>query len=60
MFEEEFKEIYEAISQIYEMSEYSGWHEIANDITIKVQKLEKEVKEEIDSLEEINLSGYDD
>jgi hypothetical protein len=43
MFKKEFEEIYNAISEIYEESEYSGWHNIADNINEKVKKLENKI-----------------
>jgi hypothetical protein len=45
MFNKEFDEIYRAIDKIYEMSEFSGWINIANNITNKVNELEDKLKQ---------------
>jgi uncharacterized protein (UPF0335 family) len=43
MYKKEFEEIYKAINEIYNESEYSGWHNIADNIIEKVEKLENKI-----------------
>ena len=43
MYNKEFEKIYEAIGEIYEESEYSGWHNIADNIIDKLKLLENSI-----------------
>lgn len=43
MHEKNFEEIYNSIDEIYEASEYSGWTNIADNITEKVDNLRNKI-----------------